>query len=95
MNIFEIIRRPIFTEKAMNLKEAEGKIVVEVHPNANKVQIKKAFEECFKVKVDEVAVINIKPRVKRVGIHFTKTKRLKKAIITLKPGEKLDLVEGV
>lgn len=95
MDIFEIIRRPIFTEKAMNLKESEGKIVVEVHPRANKVQIKKAFEECFKVKVDEVAVINIKPRVRRVGLHFTKTKRFKKAIITLKPGEKLDLIEGV
>lgn len=95
MDIFEIIRRPLFTEKAMNLKEGENKIVVEVHPKANKVQIKKAFEECFKVKVDKVAVINIKPRVKRVGLHFTKTNRLKKAIITLKEGEKLDLIEGV
>lgn len=95
MDIFEIIRRPLFTEKAMNLKEGENKIVVEVHPKANKVQIKKAFEECFKVKVDKVAVINVKPRVKRVGLHFTKTNRLKKAIITLKEGEKLDLIEGV
>lgn len=95
MDIFEIIRRPIFTEKAMNLKEGENKIVVEVHPRANKVQIKKAFEECFKVKVDNVAVINIKPRLKRVGLHFTKTNKFKKAIITLKEGEKLDLIEGI
>lgn len=95
MDIFEIIRRPIFTEKAMNLKEGENKIVIEVHPRANKVQIKKAFEECFKVKVDKVAVINIKPRLKRVGFHFIKTNKFKKAIITLKEGEKLDLIEGV
>lgn len=95
MDIYEIIRRPLFTEKAMNLKEGENKVVVEVHPKANKVQIKKAFEECFKVKVDKVAVINMKPRIKRVGLHFTKTKRVKKAIVTLKPGEKLDLIEGV
>ena len=95
MDIFEIIKRPIFTEKAMNLKEGENKVVVEVHPDANKTQIKKAFEACFKVKVDKVAVINIKPRTKRVGWHYTKTKKSKKAIVTLKPGEKLDLIEGV
>lgn len=95
MDIFEIIRRPIFTEKAMNLKEGENKIVIEVHPKANKVQVKKAFEACFKVKVDNVAIINVKPRIKRVGLHFTKTNKFKKAIITLKEGEKLDLIEGV
>lgn len=95
MDIYEIIRRPLFTEKAMNLKEGENKVVVEVHPKANKVQIKKAFEECFKVKVEKVAVINIKPKTKRVGLYTTKTKRAKKAIVTLKKGEKLDLIEGV
>lgn len=95
MDIFEIIKRPLFTEKAMSLKENENKVLVEVHPKANKVQIKKAFEECFKVKVDSVSIINIKPRRKRVGLHYTKTQRAKKAIITLKPGEKLDLIEGV
>jgi large subunit ribosomal protein L23 len=95
MDIFEIIKRPLFTEKAMNLKEKENKIVVDVHPKANKVQIKKAFEECFKVKVDNVAIINIKPKIKRAGFHFRKTPKVKKAILTLKPGEKLDLIEGV
>lgn len=95
MDIYSVIKRPIFTEKALNLKEAENKIVVEVHPDANKTQIKKAFETIFKVKVEKVAVINVKPKLKRVGLYFTKTKRVKKAIITLKPGEKLDLIEGV
>lgn len=95
MDLYEVIRKPIFTEKALRLKEEENKIVVEVHPRANKIQIKKAFEEIFKVKVDDVAVINIKPKTKRVGLRFTQTKRAKKAIITLKEGEKLDLIEGV
>lgn len=95
MDIYEVIRKPIFTEKAMDLKEAQNKIVIEVHPKANKVQIRKAFEEIFKVKVDKVSVINIKPRRKRVGLHYTKTSRMKKAVVTLKQGEKLDLIEGV
>ncbi|MEN2994466.1 MAG: 50S ribosomal protein L23 [Thermodesulfovibrio sp.] len=95
MDIYSIIKRPIFTEKSLNLKENQNKIVVEVHPDANKVQIKKAFEEIFKVKVDKVAIINVKPKIKRVGLYYTKTKRKKKAIITLKKGEKLDLIEGV
>lgn len=94
MDIYEVIRRPIFTEKAMNLKETENKIIVEVHPDANKVQIKKAFEKIFKVKVDSVSVINVKPKIKRTGLYFRKTKKMKKAIITLKQGEKLDLIEG-
>lgn len=95
MDIYDVIKRPIFTEKAMNLKENENKVVVEVHPDANKVQIKKAFEKIFKVKVDSVTVINVKPARKRVGFYYGKTKGFKKAIITLKPGEKLDLIEGV
>ncbi|MEN2986584.1 MAG: 50S ribosomal protein L23 [Thermodesulfovibrionaceae bacterium] len=95
LDVYEIIKKPIFTEKAMDLKDKENKIIVEVHPEANKVQIKKAFEQCFKVKVDKVAVINVKPKRKRVGLYTTTTKKIKKAIITLKPGEKLDLIEGI
>lgn len=95
MDIYSIIKKPVFTEKALNLKESQNKVVVEVCPDVNKVQVKKAFEEIFKVKVDSVAIINVKPKIKRVGLHFTKTKKIKKAIVTLKAGEKLDLIEGV
>lgn len=95
MDIYSIIKKPIFTEKALNLKESQNKIVVEVYPNVNKVQVKKAFEEIFKVKVEKVAIINVKPKIKRVGPYLTKTKKIKKAIVTLKPGEKLDLIEGI
>ncbi|GLI53166.1 50S ribosomal protein L23 [Thermodesulfovibrio yellowstonii] len=95
MDIYSIIKKPVFTEKALNLKESQNKVVIEVHPDVNKVQVKKAFEEIFKVKVDSVGIINVKPKIKRVGLHFTKTKKTKKAIVTLKAGEKLDLIEGV
>lgn len=95
MDIYSIIKKPVFTEKALNLKESQNKVVVEVYPDVNKVQVKKAFEEIFKVKVDSVAIINVKPKIKRVGLHFTKTNKIKKAIVTLKAGEKLDLIEGV
>ncbi len=95
MDIYSIIKKPVFTEKALNLKESQNKVVVEVYPDVNKVQVKKAFEEIFKVKVDSVAIINVKPKIKRVGLYFTKTKKIKKAIVTLKAGEKLDLIEGV
>lgn len=77
MDIYSIIKKPVFTEKALNLKESQNKVVIEVHPDVNKVQVKKAFEEIFKVKVDSVSIINVKPKIKRVGLHFTKTKNKK------------------
>lgn len=91
----EVIIRPVFTEKAMNIKESENKIVVEVARNANKIEIKNAFEKLFDVKVEKVATVNVRPKKKRMGRFEGKTRSWKKAIITLKKGEKLDFVEGV
>ncbi len=91
----EVIIRPLFTEKSTYLKESENKLVVEVARVANKIEIKKAFEELFNVKVDRVATINVKPKKKRWGRSVGKTRAMKKAIITLKKGEKLDFIEGV
>ena len=91
----EVIIRPIFTEKSTYLKETENKLVVEVDRAANKIEIKKAFEELFNVKVEKVATINVKPKKKRWGRSFGKTRAMKKAVVTLKKGEKLDFIEGV
>ncbi|NOX20963.1 MAG: 50S ribosomal protein L23 [Nitrospirae bacterium] len=91
----EVILRPIFTEKATYLKETENKLIVEVSRDANKIEIKKAFEELFNVKVEKVATINVKPKKKRWGRSVGRTRAMKKAIITLKKGEKLDFIEGV
>ncbi len=91
----EVILRPLFTEKATYLKETENKLIVEVNRKANKIEIKRAFEELFNVKVDKVATINVKPKKKRLGTSEGRTRAMKKAIITLKKGEKLDFIEGV
>jgi large subunit ribosomal protein L23 len=93
-SIFTVIKRPLFTEKGSNLKEAENKILVEVGMDANKLEIKKAVEEIFKVKVDKVATIKLKGKWKRYGKFLGQRSDKKKALITLKKGEKLDFIEG-
>jgi len=95
MDLYTIIKRPRFTEKGSHLKESENKVLVEVSPDANKLEIKKSMEEIFKVKVDKVSTINIKGKWKRHGKHLGKRSDKKKAVITLKKGEKLDFIEGV
>ncbi|ACK42263.1 MULTISPECIES: 50S ribosomal protein L23 [Dictyoglomus] len=91
---YTIILKPILTEKSLNLAK-QNKYVFEVDRNANKIEIGKAVEEIFKVKVKSVAVINEKPKKRRLGISqgFTSTK--KKAIVTLEPGHKIELISGV
>ncbi len=93
--LYTIIKRPLFTEKGSLLKEIENKILVEVKPDANKIEIKKAIEEIFKVKVEKVSTIHIKGKWKRYGRSLGKRPDRKKAVITLKKGEKLDFIEGV
>ena len=94
-NLYATIKRPRFTEKGTHLKESENKILVEVSPEANKLEIKKAIEEIFKVKVDKVSTISIKGKWKRHGKSLGKRSDKKKAVITLKKGEKLDFIEGM
>lgn len=94
-NLFSVIKRPLFTEKGSELKESENKILVEVSQEANRLEIKKAVEEIFKVKVDKISTINIKGKWKRHGKSRGKRSDKKKAVITLKKGEKLDFIEGV
>lgn len=82
---YDIIIRPILTEKSHRMM-GEGKYVFEVNPNANKGQIKEAVEHIFNVKVEKVNVINVKSKPKRRGIFVGKSRRWKKAIVTLKEG---------
>jgi large subunit ribosomal protein L23 len=93
-NIYSIVKKPLFTEKGGSLKEAQNKVLVEVAKDANKIEIKKAIEEIFKVKVAKVATINEQGKMKRYGKSLGKTSDRKKAIITLKQGEKLEFIEG-
>ncbi len=94
-NVYSIIKGPIFTEKGTFLKESENKLLIEVAQGANKVEIKKAFESIFNKKVEKVATIKKRGKVKRfkrsVGVQSDR----KKALVTLKKGEVLDFIEGV
>jgi len=94
MNLYEVIRRPLVTEKSTVLQES-GKYVFEVARDANKKQIKEAVEKVFKVTVTSVNVINVRGERKRIGRNVVTTPQWKKAIVTLKSGDKIQLFEGV
>jgi len=94
-SIYSVIKKPLFTEKGAHLKEAENKLLVEVDVGANKPEIKRAVEEIFKVKVDSIHTIKLPGKWKTFGRSKGKKPSRKKAIITLKKGEKLDFIEGL
>lgn len=95
MNKYDVIKKPLFTEKGTYLKEKENKILVEVDRGANKIQIRDAVERIFDVKVSSVRIVNVRPKKKMQGRQEGTTSARKKAIITLRKGEKLDFIEGV
>jgi large subunit ribosomal protein L23 len=97
MNNNQIIRRPLVTEKSTILREEHGNIIAfEVAPSANKIQVKNAVEELFKVKVEEVRLFNVRGKVKRMGHYAGKRRDWRKAYVRLKEGEKApDFIEGV
>lgn len=89
-----IILRPIVTEKSTALKATEGKVQFRVHPKANKIEIKKAIEEIFNVKVIDVHTQNYIGKIKRLGRYEGKRPDWKKAIVTLAEGQTIDIFEG-
>lgn len=96
MNANQIIRRPLVTEKSTVKREIANVIAFEVDPKANKIQVKDAVEELFKVKVEEVRLFNVRGKVKRMGRFQGKRRDWRKAYVRLKEGEKApDFVEGV
>lgn len=86
----EIIKRPIITEKSLQLVENLNQYTFEVDRRANKVQIKKAVEELFSVSVVKVNVINTTPKQKRVGQYTGYAAEKTKAIVTLKLNDKIE-----
>jgi large subunit ribosomal protein L23 len=99
MNANKIIRRPLVTEKSTGLRDDDHKrdtIAFEVDPKANKIQVKSAVEELFKVKVEEVRVFNVRGKIKRMGRYQGKRRDWRKAYVRLQEGEKApDFIEGV
>lgn len=94
-NLYQIIRRPIITEKGTLQKEESNKVTFEVHPDANKKEIKDAVEKIFKVHVVGVATLNQRGKWKRVGRHQGQRRNWKKAVVTLKPEDQIEFFEGV
>jgi large subunit ribosomal protein L23 len=91
---YDIILRPLVTEKT-NRMMAMGKYTFVVRPDANKIQVRKAVEAVFKVKVVKVCTINVQGKPKRMGRFLGRTASWKKAIVTLAPGSRIEFFEGV
>jgi large subunit ribosomal protein L23 len=94
MNIYEVLRRPLVTEKSTRLSE-QDKYVFEVDKKASKDQIKQAVQVAFKVSVTGVNIIKVPGETKRVGRRAITTQSWKKAVVTLKVGDKIQYFEGV
>lgn len=89
MNIHQVIRRPLVTEKGVEKKDAERTLCFEVALGANKTQVKAAVEKLFKVKVEEVRTANFEGKLRRRGRFAGYRSDWKKAYVRLKDGEKV------
>ena len=94
MHLYEVLRRPLITEKGAGL-QVQNKYAFEVASRANKPQIKQAVEKAFNVKVTTVNVMTVPGKERRVGRQQVLTPSWKKAIVTLKSGHRIELFEGV
>jgi len=94
MHLYEVLRRPLITEKYTAL-QVEGKYAFEVAAGANKPLIKQAVEKAFKVEVTGVNVMTVAGKKRRLGRRVLPARPWKKAVVTLKPGDKIEFFEGV
>lgn len=92
---YDILIRPLLTEKITSLRESANKVGFVVRSDANRVEVKRAVESALKVRVKRVNIINVLGKTKRLGRFAGRRASWKKAIVTLKEGEKLELYESV
>ncbi len=95
MDMYRIIKRSLVTEKSTIERDEKNKYVFEVNRRANKIEIGKAVEKVFNVKVMDVRVMNVSGKKKRVGKILGEKRAWKKAIVTLAPGSRIEIFEGV
>lgn len=91
---YDIIRRPVITEKTNLQKEQANQVTFEVDPRANRIEVKRAVEKIFKVKVADARTMHVTGKIKRRGRVLGKRRDWKKAIVTLMPGERIEFFEG-
>ena len=94
-NTHDVIVRALITEKGTKMREGTNRYLFEVHPDANKIEIKAAVERVFEVTVEQVRTMNLLGKLKRMGRNYGRRPAWKKAIVTLKEGDNIDLFEEV
>lgn len=95
MDLYQIIKRPLITEKGTKQKEQSNQLAFEVDRRANKILVRNAIENIFKVKVVSVRMMNVKGKERRVGRNVGRKADWKKAIVRLASGENIEFFEGV
>ena len=95
MDVYQVLKRPLITEKGTRQKEQANKITFEVDRCANKVMVRNAVETIFKVKVLSVRMMTVKGKERKVGRNMGRRPDWKKAIVRLGPGETIEFFEGV
>jgi large subunit ribosomal protein L23 len=95
MDLYQIIKRPLVTEKGTKQKEQSNQLAFEVDRRANKILVRNAIENIFKVKVVSVRMMNVKGKERRVGRNVGRKADWKKAIVRLAPDENIEFFEGV
>jgi large subunit ribosomal protein L23 len=93
-DIYQVIKKPLITEKATLLKEKDNKVAFVVDRVATKAEIKEAVEHLLKVKVLKVNVATMQGKARRVGRTIGKRPDWKKAVVTLRPGDRIEFFEG-
>lgn len=94
-NVYDVIKRPLLTEKSTALRSSENQVVFAVAKEANKYEIKSAIENIFKVEVAAVNTMIYRGKDKRVGRTFGRRSNWKKAVVTMAAGTNLDVFGGV
>lgn len=92
-NIYDVVLRPVISEKADIQREEDNIYCFEVHKDANKFEVKRAIEQLFAVKVQQVRTMVVRGKMKRVRRTSGKQRNWKKAYVTLKEGDRIDLYE--
>lgn len=94
MRTFQIIKKPLVTEKGTNAQQERNQYFFAVDPRATKCDVRQAVEKIFKVKVEDVRTMNVRGKLKRVGQNMGRLPAWKKACVTLKQGDRIEYLEG-
>ncbi len=95
MDFYQIVKKPLITEKGTKQKGQSNQIAFEVGRGANKILVKNAIESIFKVKVLNVNIMNVKGKERRLGRNVGRKADWKKAIVRLAPGENIEFFKGI